>query len=44
MLKNCGSRLLPLKPLASNHIRQTKKEAAVHGTPSHCNSPLEGLA
>jgi hypothetical protein len=23
---------------------QAKKEAAVHGTPSHCDSPLEGLA
>jgi len=23
---------------------QAKKEAVVHGTPSHCDSPLEGLA
>jgi hypothetical protein len=42
LLKKCGSRLLPLKSLESNHIGQAKLKAAVHDTPSHCNALLGG--
>jgi hypothetical protein len=33
-----------VESLESNHTRQTKKEAAVHGIPSHCKGLKEGLA
>ena len=46
MLKKCGSCLLPLKACrATTPGKQKEKRLfSVHGTPSHYNAPLDGLA